>query len=1233
MKLLRAFLGRMPLLVGALLVLGMVGVASPARAEVVTITPANVNDYLSADALTRGWIEGCPSDSASPSGLCAGSVTDPEGGEGAILLSVSNEYVDSDKQGQCIGRETTLGVSNFRGVSRMSFESAQVQVDDLADLVGDGSNPYQIVYHYRLADGSVNQGSDWVRLKIKGPGQLGKVLFIENKPAGVETPVGNGWIRVDLSDPNLAWRWSGGLPSDDKPLSAWVSQFVAEDKRTGIQELLLDIGSNDLGLEACTYDGPRPNPDKPRKAPSEPTVKYGFYLDYLTLKPANAAEAKQVNFQLGAAPPSFDVSLTHIFTVDRVVTEAKMSQYLADGGDVEGFSIDEDDAGTYEVRGIFDWSRYAGASGDKFSSGCVNLGSPDPFVDGLISVEQFGKNSTTGKVNQINTGKSAFWCMKNLKGGAGFERLDTSNLTTFYEMFRNANKFEGAVGGFDTSNVTNFSFAFDDARLFNTDITGWKTENATNMYQMFTGATAFNQPIGSWTTDSVTNMGNMFQNATAFNQPLGNWNVSSVEPSKECNSVNGAYACNKGLSGMFARATSFNQDLSAWNVAAFGGSEPQPNSQGQEFDAGARAWDGVNPTTGVAWCNDGRPLWGGGACPTLPPVISQCEAGDQQIRVVFNADPGATGNVTNIAYSVDGGANYTTRSPASTDSPLVLSNLTNGTSYSVFIKAIAGGDESEPSEANCTETPFGPASAPLNLVATAGDGLITVDFDPPADTNGDVITHYEYSVDGAGFVSSGNDTPSITVTGLTNGTTYSIRVRAVGALEGQASAAVTATPLPSSTAPGKPSGLALSSGDKALVVSFGAAAANGSAITDYEYSLDGADFRSSGVTTSPFTIDDLTNGQSYTVAVRARNAVGVGPATAPKAGVPVGVPGVPINLVATPGDTQAFVAFTAPADNGADITDYEYRVDGGASVSTGDVTPSITVTGLTNGTSYQIEVRAENSKGTGAWSAAVAVTPESGAEPPDAPTITGAFRVNSDILVEFTAGEDNGAEITDYEYRVALNGAFTSSGVTASPITLASQNPADGISVSIRAVNAEGPGPDSALWLVPAEKPFPPQGNVRAELTLVGSECDITYTHATGAPAGISAGLDVELDFGLENCDPGESVSVSIDLGTNLPDDARAHKVNPDGTFTEIEGATYTATSVSYVIVDDQGQGDYTGLDRNPQAMVVEDPIVIMVPLPPPSAQPVLPVPLPYWLLAILMGSVGWMGYRRLSTT
>ena len=71
----------------------------------------------------------------------------------------------------------------------------------------------------------------------------------------------------------------------------------------------------------------------------------------------------------------------------------------------------------------------------------------------------------------------------------------------------------------------------------------------------------------------------------------------------------------------------------------------------------------------------------------------------------------------------------------------MLSNLTNGTSYSMLIKSIAGEDESAP-EANCTVTPFGQASAPRNLIATAGDGLITVDFDPPADTNGDVITHY-----------------------------------------------------------------------------------------------------------------------------------------------------------------------------------------------------------------------------------------------------------------------------------------------------------------------------------------------------------------------------------------------------------------------------------------------------------------------------------------------------------
>ncbi|MBD9402135.1 autotransporter domain-containing protein [Comamonas sp. CMM02] len=90
------------------------------------------------------------------------------------------------------------------------------------------------------------------------------------------------------------------------------------------------------------------------------------------------------------------------------------------------------------------------------------------------------------------------------------------------------------------------------------------------------------------------------------------------------------------------------------------------------------------------------------------------------------------------------------------------------------------------------------------------------------------------------------------------------------------------------------------------------------------------------------------------------------------------VPGAPVVGVATAGDTQATVTFTAPASSGgAAIIAGGYTVTaspGGASV-TGSSSP-ITVTGLTNGVPYTFTVTATNSAGTGIASAASnSVTP------------------------------------------------------------------------------------------------------------------------------------------------------------------------------------------------------------------------------------------------------------------
>ena len=69
-------------------------------------------------------------------------------------------------------------------------------------------------------------------------------------------------------------------------------------------------------------------------------------------------------------------------------------------------------------------------------------------------------------------------------------------------------------------------------------------------------------------------------------------------------------------------------------------------------------------------------------------TISAVTAGDSQLSVAFKA-PRCSGAaaITNYDYSTDNGTNWITPSSPSTSSPLVIKDLTNGTSYQVLIRA------------------------------------------------------------------------------------------------------------------------------------------------------------------------------------------------------------------------------------------------------------------------------------------------------------------------------------------------------------------------------------------------------------------------------------------------------------------------------------------------------------------------------------------------------------------
>ena len=96
---------------------------------------------------------------------------------------------------------------------------------------------------------------------------------------------------------------------------------------------------------------------------------------------------------------------------------------------------------------------------------------------------------------------------------------------------------------------------------------------------------------------------------------------------------------------------------------------------------------------------------------------------------------------------------------------------------------------------------IGTVSAPTSLVATAGNAQISIAFNQV--TNGDSVIYYRYSTNGVDYVVNSATTSPVVVTGLSNGTSYTIYLQAVGATNGAgpASASVVATPIAPATGP------------------------------------------------------------------------------------------------------------------------------------------------------------------------------------------------------------------------------------------------------------------------------------------------------------------------------------------------------------------------------------------------------------------------------------------------
>jgi uncharacterized protein (TIGR02145 family) len=269
------------------------------------------------------------------------------------------------------------------------------------------------------------------------------------------------------------------------------------------------------------------------------------------------------------------------------------------------------------------------------------------------------------------------------------------------------------------------------------------------------------------------------------------------------------------------------------------------------------------------------PITSGNITQPSAPTSVTAVAGNSAASVNFASVTGVS-----VSYKVTSTPGSITATGST--SPIQMTGLTNGTSYTFTVEALSQGLSSNPSSPSNAVTPSTSAAGqtvpnqPTNIVATAGLVSASVSFNAPANTGNSIISGYTVTSNPGGIIATGTASP-ITVTGLTANTSYTFSVTAnnsVGSsIQSTASNAVTPFNVPSQPilAEAHIFGLAAST-----LVSVNT---NSSPITQYTATINPGNIQFTS-SYNPLVLT-LQSAGTYSVSVTATNAAGTSLASDP----------------------------------------------------------------------------------------------------------------------------------------------------------------------------------------------------------------------------------------------------------------------------------------------------------------------------------------------------------------
>ena len=429
------------------------------------------------------------------------------------------------------------------------------------------------------------------------------------------------------------------------------------------------------------------------------------------------------------------------------------------------------------------------------------------------------------------------------------------------------------------------------------------------------------------------------------------------------------------------------------------------------------------------------------AAPTTAPGAPtnlRATAGNARVEVSWTAVSGATRytiyySTSMISDLTAAGVNSVSVTGIGTTTTTVT-NLTNDTLYYFRVTASNAVGES-PASAQTSATPTAPPGAPTGLRVTAGNGQMTVSW---AQVSGATRYTVYYStstfsdITASTVISVSANGTSATITGLTNGTQYYVRVIASNAAgESAASAQISATP---AVAPGAPTNLRATAGNAQVEVSWTAVSGATRYTVYYSTSMIG-DLTAAGVSSVSVTgtgamVTNLTNGTPVFFRVTASNAIGESAASSEASATPqVPAPDAPTGLSPSAGDRRVTVNWTAVNDatrytvyySQSTISDITAAGVNSVSTTTGTSAP---ITGLDNGRQYYFKVTATNAGGESVASSEASATPQV-----PVPTGLSLTAADAQVAVSWTAVTD-ATSYTVYHSTSPIT-SLTAAGVTA----------------------------------------------------------------------------------------------------------------------------------------------------------------------------------------------------------